>query len=680
MRIFFITLTLAILSQQGHAEVQLAHIFTDHMVLQRHQAIYVWGWARPGENIRVSLNRQTSRTIADVQGSWRATLQSETAGGPYSLVVKGDNTITLNDVLVGEVWLASGQSNMEWEVGRSNDAAQEILQSNFPLIRHIKVPFNVAFQATRDIGEAEWKVSNANNTGEFSAAAYFFARKLHQKLGIPIGIINASHGASNLETWLSYDALAIGSAFEMLSMPTNVAEFKTLYMRQMNALVSQWQPKIPAASISNIDWKGHKLDDGIWSNLRVPDYWEEQGLPDLDGVVWYRRELELTAEQIRSVATSNAILQLGMIDDCDETFINGQRIGDTCGWNTSRRYAVPDNLLKPGKNLVAVRVTDTGGGGGFHGDGNQIRLQFGADVIELAGIWKACVQSILSKEQPGQNDVPGLLFNAMIAPLTHFPIRGVLWYQGESNVPRAQQYERSFPLLIRDWRKQWQQSQLPFYFVQLASFLPLEKNNLNGSKWAELRDAQRKALKLPGTGMVVATDIGNADDIHPTNKQAVGSRLALHAMKNEYGRAKLVASGPMYRSMQVQNSQIEITFSEIGSGLVASGEGAFLRGFTIADDSQQFFTAQASIRGNKVIVLNKNITHPKAVRYGWVDNPEENNLFNRNGLPASPFRTDNWSMQTAGVKYTSVALTRTVISAEDACSIFQNEKGCQFKK
>lgn len=677
---FFLSLTLAILCQQGHAEVQLARIFTDHMVLQRQQVIYVWGWARPGENISVSLNRQISRTIADVQGSWRATLQSETAGGPYSLVVKGDNTITLNDVLVGDVWLASGQSNMEWEVGQSNDAVQEISQSNFPLIRHIKVPFNVAFQAACDIGETEWKVSNATNTGKFSAAAYFFARKLQQDLGIPIGIINASNGASNLETWLSHDALAIGSAFEMLSMPTNVAEFKTLYMSQMNALVSQWQPKMSAASISNIDWKEHKLDDRIWSNLRVPDYWEEQGLPDLDGVVWYRRKIELTAEQIRSMATSNVTLQLGMIDDCDETFINGQRIGDTCGWNTSRRYAVPDDLLKPGKNMLAVRVTDTGGGGGFHGDGNQIRLQFGADVIELAGVWKASVQSVLIKEQPGQNDVPGLLFNAMIAPLTRFPIKGVLWYQGESNVSRAQQYELNFPLLIEDWRKQWQRTQLPFYFVQLASFLPLEKNSLNGSRWAELRDAQRKALKLPGTGMVVATDIGNADDIHPTNKQAVGSRLALHAMKNEYGSTKLVASGPIYQSMQVQNSQIEIAFSEIGSGLVASGEGAMLRGFTIADDSQQFFTAQASIHGNKVIVSNKNITHPKAVRYGWVDNPEESNLFNLDGLPASPFRTDNWTMQTAGVKYTSIALTKAVNSAEVVCSKFQNEKRCQLKK
>lgn len=677
MRNFLCALIFAILCQQTHAEVQLAHIFTDHMVLQRQQAIYVWGWARPGEKICVNFHRQSSRAIADAQGFWRVMLQAEAAGGPYSLVVVGDTSITLNDVMVGEVWLASGQSNMELEVRQSNDAAREILQSDFPLIRHIKVPFNVALHGARDIGEAKWKVSNASNTGEFSAVAYFFARKLHRELGIPIGIINASRGASNLETWLSKEAFVSGDVFETLSMPANATEFQARYQKQMHTLVSQWQSEISTMSVSGDDWKELKLDDHAWSSLRVPGYWEEQGLPDVDGVLWYRREIELTDEQIRSTIVSNAELQLGMIDDCDETFFNGHLIGSTCGWDALRRYTVPGSLLKAGKNLVAVRVTDTGGGGGFHGDDQQIRLQLGADAVQLAGVWKARVQNILTKEQPGQNDLPGALFNAMIAPLTRFPIRGVLWYQGEANVPRAQQYERSFPLLIKDWRKQWQQEQMPFYFVQLASFLPLEKNSLAGSKWAELRDAQRKTLKLPRTGMVVATDIGDAIDIHPKNKQAVGGRLALHAMKNEYGNKKLAANGPMYRSMRVHNSHIEISFSEIGRGLVASGEEAILRGFTIADDHQVFSTAEASIRGNKVIVSHKNIIHPKAVRYGWVDNPEENNLFNLDGLPASPFRTDNWPMLTEADKYTSVALA---VKPEAAKPVIQGEKLRQFKK
>jgi sialate O-acetylesterase len=340
-----------------------------------------------------------------------------------------------------------------------------------------------------------------------------------------------------------------------------------------------------------------------------------------------------------------------MIDDCDETYVNGRRVGGLCGWDTPRRYALPAGLLKPGKNMLAVRVTDTGGGGGFHGERSAMRLQWGADSIALAGSWKARMEKLMDKGQPGPNDLPMLSFNAMVSPLTDFPIRGVIWYQGESNVPRAAQYVQTFPLLIADWRAQWQQLRLPFYFVQLASFLSLEKNTLAGSPWAELRDAQRQTAKLAGTGMVVATDVGNANDIHPRNKQAIGLRLALQALKGEYGKMNIVANGPIYRALRLHGSQLELSFSELGGGLVAAGSDGVLRGFTVADDGRQFQPAQARIQGNKVIVSHPDMSHPVAVRYGWVDNPEQSNLFNRNGLPASPFRTDDWPWLTDGVKY-----------------------------
>ncbi|MDD2920214.1 sialate O-acetylesterase [Rhodoferax sp.] len=647
MRTNFVALILVMAGAMAQAEVRLAHVFTDHMVLQRHQSIHVWGSARQGETVHVALNHQSTHSTADGQGHWRAVLKAEAAGGPYVLTVRGDNTIHLKDVLVGDVWLASGQSNMELTVGQSNDAAREVAQSDWVLIRHIKVPKTVAFQPAADIGESAWQVSSPANTGEFSAAGYFFARKLQQELGVPIGIINASWGGSNIETWLSPIALAARPEFALASMPADATEYGARYRHRMTTLIARWQSGIPVEAGSTKGWKEPDFDDRAWATLRAPLYWEDQGLEELDGVVWHRRVIELTPEQAASAAT----LQLGMIDDCDETYVNGQRVGDTCGWETPRRYGVPACLLKPGNNLVAVRVTDTGGGGGFHGEASAMRLQTGADSVTLAGDWKARVESISSKDQIAPNDLPTLLFNSMVSPLTGFPIRGVLWYQGESNVPRARQYAQTFPLLIQDWRQQWQQPRLPFYFVQLASFLPLDRNSLVGSRWAELRDAQRQALKLPGTGMVVATDIGNANDIHPRNKQGVGLRLALHALKNEYGQKQLVASGPQYQSIRVRGSQVEVSFSEVGHGLVTARSGATLRGFAVADHRRQFLPARARIQGNKVIVSHSAVAHPKAVRYGWVDNPEESNLFNRNGLPASPFRSDDWPGLTDQMKY-----------------------------
>ncbi len=649
MRLFFrlAPLLWILLTPVVQADVRLARIFTDHLVLQRHQPIHVWGLARQGEVVRVALHRQAVRTSADAQGHWRAVLKAEAAGGPYTLTVKGDNTLVLKDVLVGDVWLASGQSNMEWTVGQSDNAQREVAKSNFPLIRHVKIPKAVAFQPAADIGASNWVVSNPATSGEFTAAGYFFARKLHQELGVPIGIINASWGGTNIETWLSSAALALRPELAMTPLPVDAAQYNARYLERMVALVTRWQGAGPVAADATETWKEIDFDDSAWPTLQAPQYWEEQSLEDLDGVVWYRRTLELTPEQ----AESDASLQLGMIDDCDETYVNGQRVGGLCGWDTPRRYALPAGLLKAGKNMLAVRVTDTGGGGGFHGERSAMRLQWGADSIALAGSWRARVENLMDKGQPGPNDLPMLSFNAMVSPLTDFPIRGVIWYQGESNVPRAAQYAQTFPLLIADWRAQWQQPRMPFYFVQLASFLPLEKNSFAGSPWAELRDAQRQTATLTGTGMVVATDVGNANDIHPRNKQAIGLRLALQALKGEYGKKNIVANGPVYRALRLHGSQLELSFSGLGGGLVAAGSDGVLRGFALADDRRQFRPAQARIQGNKVIVSHPDINHPTAVRYGWLDNPEQSNLFNRSGLPASPFRTDDWPWLTDGVKY-----------------------------
>lgn len=640
---------LLLLAPLAWCEVRLATIFSDHMVLQRERAIPVWGRSRAGEDIVVELNGQSAAAKADSDGRWRVLLKAERAGGPYQLRVRGDNTITLGDVLVGDVWLAGGQSNMEWSVAQAANATAEIAQSNFPLIRHIKVSRKLAFQAAADIAPTPWHVASPAHSGEFSAIGYFFARKLHQETGVPMGILNASWGGSDAEVWLSPQALASHPELTLTPMPADATQYSASYQARMLAVVQRWQGALALESGIANGWMNPDLDDSAWPGLQAPKLWEDQGLPDLDGVVWYRRELNLTPAQ----AASAASLQLGMIDDCDETFLNGQRVGGLCQWDAPRRYALPAGLLRTGRNVLAVRVTDTGGGGGFHGAENLMRLQTEAGDVALAGRWRARVESIQTKTVlNGPNGLPTLAFNAMLAPLTDFPLRGVIWYQGESNVTRAHQYLQTFPWLIQDWRQQWRQPDLPFYFVQLASYLPLANNRLSGSAWAELRDAQRQTLKLSGTGMAVATDVGDANDIHPRNKQAVGLRLALHALKNQYGQKKLAANGPVFRSLRQRGAQLELSFDELGGGLLAAGSDGVLHGFTVADASQQFHHAQARIQGNKVIVWHADIKRPIAVRYGWVDNPEQSNLVNRAGLPASPFRSDNWPWLTEGAKYT----------------------------
>ena len=630
-------------SLNSSAEVRLAHIFGDHMVLQRHQAIPVWGWAHPGEDVQVELNQQRIHARADANGRWSVALGAEEAGGPYRLHAMGTNSVAIEDVLIGDVWLSGGQSNMEWSVAQSSDAATEIAQSSLPRIRHIKIPKAVAFQLQDDVGMAPWQVSQPENSGEFSAVGYFFARALHQALGVPIGIVNATWGGTHIETWLSPGAAQTQPDFHMQSMPADAAAYNARYRARILETLTRWQTGIPLDDESATHWSSFDFNDSAWPTLRAPAYWEEQGLQDLDGVVWYRRSVELTGAQ----AAAGATLHLGMVDDCDETYVNGVSAGHTCGWDTPRRYAVPADMLRLGKNVIAVRVTDTGGGGGFHGDANAMQWQTASGNLALAGDWKARVESVMSKDQVGPNDLPTLAFNAMIKPITGFPVKGVIWYQGESNVPRAKQYAQTFPLLISDWRTQWSQPSLPFYFVQLASFLPLTKNNLRGSPWAELRDAQLQTLRMANTGMVVSTDIGDADSIHPLNKKAVGLRLALHALKNEYRKTDLVTSGPLYRSMRVRGNHIEIGFSEVGTGLLAKSESRQLKGFTIADQTGQFQAAQARIIGDKVIVHSPKIAYPRSVRYGWFDNPQEANLFNREGLPASPFRTDKLPLLTA---------------------------------
>ncbi len=631
------------------AEVRLAGVFGDHMVLQRNAPIRVWGTAAPGEAVRVSLGGRQRHAVAGNDGRWSLQLPAMPAGGPHQLTVNAGKRLVLEDVLVGDVWFCSGQSNMEWTLAQAQDAEREIAAADLPQIRHLKVAHRASLAAQDDIEPAAWLVGDPQHAGQFSAVAYYFARRLHRELGVPIGLVNASWGGSHIETWTSARAALADPELAPIvrGMPADAAQFAARQHARMHAIVRQWQGNLPLwASPVAPDWAAADIDEGAWPELNAPQIWEEQGLPGFDGTLWYRRRIELSAEQAAGAAT----LHLGMIDDCDETWVNGRRVGATCGWDTPRHYELPAGALRGGSNVIAVRVLDTGGGGGFHGDAAAMALDTATAPLPLHGRWKARVEAPLAKTGPDFNDLPTLLFNGMVQPLTPLRVRGVIWYQGESNVPRAARYADAMRRLISDWRQQWAQPGLPFFYVQLAAFLPLSRNSLAGSAWAELREAQRQVSSVHGTGMVVATDVGDANDIHPRNKAPVGERLALLALHQLDGR-KLVHSGPSYRSMRrLPRGRLELSFGDLGGGLAVREAGGALQGFAVADASRRFVPAQAVIQGTRVIVWSDGVPLAQAVRYGWVDNPEQSNLVNRVGLPASPFRTDRWPLLTQDAK------------------------------
>ncbi len=639
-------LFLLIMSVLTHASIKMPLLFSDGMVLQRNKAIPIWGFADPNEKIEVHFNRQIVKTQADKNGKWILNLNAEKAGGPFELIIIGKNKITIKDVLVGEVWICSGQSNMEFQVSKTINAEKEIADSNYPMIRHFGVAQDLSGTPKDDLKAGKWETSNKETVGNFTAVGFYFAKKLYAELKIPIGIINTSWGGTNVETWTSREAFQKSDEFKTMiaEVPVmNIDSISKLYAIQMKERVEKIQGT-PVNTENENTFKELTFNDAGWGELNTPSLWENQPLGNLDGIVWMRKTIILSAEDIKNKAT----LSLAKIDDEDITYVNGIEVGKNTQYDLKRVYEVPSNLLKEGQNVIAVRIVDNSGGGGIYGEASDLKLTLGSKTIPLDGKWKFKV--IMVKTSLSPNSYPSLLYNAMVSPLVPYAIQGVLWYQGEANVWRAKQYKKAFPLMINDWRTKFNQGDFPFYFVQLSTFDEFKGNSKVGSRWAELREAQSETLKLKNTGMAVTTDIGNAKDIHPTNKQDVGLRLAAIALNNVYGK-KRIYSGPTYKSQQIKGNQIILTFDNIGSGLLTSGNSQNVKGFEIAGVDKVFHSAKAIIKDNKIIVSSENITNPVAVRYGWADDDTEINLFNKEKFPASPFRTDNWEMITANEKY-----------------------------
>lgn len=618
------------------ADIRLPLLVADGMVLQHNEKVKLWGWADPGEVITVNIGTQSYTTKTDKSGNWQLVLPRQKAGGPVDIRFQGNNMLEVKDVYFGEVWLCSGQSNMELPMRRVKPLYEdEFLTADYPQIRCFTVNKTYHFKAPQnDVTGGNWIAATPENLAEFPAAAYFFAKHLHQTYEVPVGLINASLGGSPVQSWMSEEALK--------SFPSHLQEaYKyrddTLIQsieQSDNERIGEWyRVSVQKDKGQAGAYRYPETNTNDWSDFKLPAYWGTYSQPQ-NGVFWFRKDIPLSSKE----ASQSAFLNLGRIVDADSVFINGHSVGVTTYQYPPRWYQIPADVLREGCNSIVIRVINSSGPGGFVPD-KPYELKTAERTIDLKGRWRMKQGSEMPPlgSQTFIRWKPLGLYNAMIAPLLNYTIKGAIWYQGEANTSDPIGYSRLFPALIRDWRKQFNQGNFPFLFVQLPNFMET-KELPSESRWAETREAQMSALREPATGMAVAIDLGEWNDIHPLNKRDVGNRLALLARKIAYKEKKLIASGPTYKSMKVKNGRAEISFTNIGAGLMTRDEP--LKGFAIAGFDGKFVWANAEISGNKVIVWHESVSIPVRVRYAWADNPDQANLFNKDGLPATPFRTD----------------------------------------
>ncbi len=648
--------------------LQLAPLFQDNMVLQQQQLVPVWGKGTPGENVTVKTSwGKTVSATADANGRWKAVIATPKAGGPFQISVRqGNSLLVVRNILTGEVWLCSGQSNMEmplegWPPADTiMNSANEIEASLYPSIRLFTVKHSVEASPS-DSCTGKWIECSPLDVRPFSATAYHFGKTLRNYLKVPIGLINSSYGGTFIESWMSKEALQPFQEYAESLKKLDVCEDSV-------RLLNQWIVQHPSINLSERDpqrkWEGLKFEDencaapnfndSAWQEMKLPIFWEQTSLGDFDGVVWFRKQVVIPAEWKGKDLT----LQLGPIDDMDETFINGQLIGkyiDVGYWQVDRIYKVAGSITRDSLLTIAVRVIDNQGGGGIYGRGKNLTL-YKDDVstgISLNGNWKYLPvaeyrEDVLYSYGSNGNefskrpklpmnfskDTPTSLFNGMIYPLIPFTIKGVIWYQGENNVGNPMKYKKLLSTLIDNWRKDFRCGDFPFYFVQIAPY----DYGVN-SKSQLLREAQLQTLSVKNTGMVVTLDIGNPKNIHPANKEELGKRLAYWALAKDY-KKKVPFSGPLYKSMKVIKGKIILSFDYADRGLVLKPvNGAY--NFLIAGEDKVFKKAEVKVRGKTLVVSHPEIAKPVSVRYAW-DNIEAGTLFNKAGLPASSFRTDDW--------------------------------------
>jgi sialate O-acetylesterase len=621
-------------------QLRLPKLISDGMVLQRDANLKIWGWARPGEKITVRFKNRYYKTVTASSGQWLIRLPPMSAGGPFTMDIVGSSRLMVKDILIGDVWFCSGQSNMVHQLNIHDVTyAKEIEQANDSQIRQFWVPTLTNLQTPQsDLPAGQWKAAVGEDVRPFSAVAYFFAKKLYATYKVPIGIINASVGGTPIEAWTSEEGLASFTALKTtIGQNKDTTYFNSLSRKPPAPANRPVQPE-DLGMAGTTKWYDASYTPKGWRPINIPGYWEDQGLKDLNGIVWYRREIDIPA----SMTGKPARVFLGRIVDADELYINGKLVGKTTYQYPQRRYKIPADVLKVGKNVLVVRVTNTAGKGGFVPD-KPYCLFAETDTLDLKGTWQYKVGaayrplSVSSGGGINAQNQPTALYNAMVAPEINYAIKGFCWYQGESNFDRPEAYATLLPALISDWRRHWNQGTLPFLYVQLPGFMDFNYQP-SESDWAVLREAQRQTLKMPNTAMAVAIDLGEWNDIHPDNKKDVGERLALAALKTAY-HENLVSSGPIFQSSAIEGNKIVISFSDTGGGLVTH-DGEAPGEFAIAGSDKKFVWAKARIQNGTVVVWSDAVPEPRFVRYAWADNPVNPNLYNKEGLPASPFRTD----------------------------------------
>jgi sialate O-acetylesterase len=621
------------------ASLRLPKIFGNNMVLQRNTNIAIWGWSTPKTSVIIEFAGHSTFASVNEKGKWMARLPEEVAGGPFIMKIFGEekDSVIFKNVMVGEVWLASGQSNMTWAMGWGIDNKdEEISMANNPNIRIFTVADDLNNYPQDDITGGKWEECNPANAPGFSATAYFFAAELQKKLNVPVGIIHSSWGGTNIESWMSIESIKTFPVFSS-SVPEIIKKtgnFENGY-ETFNADNIK-RDSILKSSTVGIDLKIYNpgYNDSDWATMNLPCKWSDYGIQNFYGYCWFRKTIEIPA----SAKGKDLILSLGEICCDNICYFNGKKV-DVAEKNSITSYKIPGKLVKTGKNLICLQILGRWGVGGFKSPENLIYIEDSLKSfhLSLATGWK--YNNKIEPQTPEWNEYynyPTFIYNAKIAPLVPYSIKGILWYQGENNTSRAEQYKSLFPALINDWRMRWSEGYLPFIFAQLANYgsrseVPAESNV------AELREAQTEGLKYLNTAMVVNIDLGRADDdVHFRNKKECGRRFALAAMGLVYFQ-DIEFSGPAYQSMSIEENKIRIRFLHADSGLKTSSNEP-VKSICIAGKDGVFVWAEAKVEGNTLVVWNNKIEHPVAVRFGWADNPECN-LYNTEGLPAAPFRT-----------------------------------------
>ncbi len=611
-------------------------MFGDNMVLQRGKPNIVWGWSDPGDKVRVEIAGKRANGVAGVDRRWQVKIQPPTAGGPYTLTIKGHETVELHNVLVGDVWLCGGQSNMQVGLRSANHGEEEVKAANYPQIRFFAAAPHPAYHHTEFV-EGTWKVVSPESADRVSAVAFYFARKVQQELHIPIGLVVDALGGTPAEAWTSAEALRPLKDFDV-----PLAELEKLTAAgapEYGNYVMHWYDQYDVGLKGN--WATPDFDDSSWKPVDLPGGFAELGVPDMPAVVWFRKEVVLP----ETTSPGKSLVFLGSIERMDSVYINGQLVGASAWVENPRVYPIPDGVLKPGKNIVAMRVLKTKPEGGFLGKPEELHLTLGdKSTIPLAGKWKGRLSLDARPPQTlpiGYENwpvMPSVLYEGMLAPVSPLSITGVLWYQGEQNSDRGFQYRKILPVMIADWRKLFRQGDFPFYIVSLPAFQH-RRGTPTDDTWAETRESQAlTASSVRNSCLAVTIDTGDPDNIHPKDKQPVGERLALCALAKHYGK-RIVYSGPTLARAERLPDSIRLHFKHTDGGLIV--KGSKLAEFAIAGEDRKWYWADAHIKGNTVVVSSPSVSSPKEVRYAWQSNPAAT-LFNGAGLPAVPFRTDTW--------------------------------------